>query len=72
VLGRPNRPLVAEEYNNVYLNNVLFWANQLSRGEPTFHLQIGDEIVATVSGVPLTVETTFSIWTGAPGERKRD
>jgi hypothetical protein len=62
----------AEEYNNVYLNNVLFWANQLSRGEPTFHLQIGDEIVATVSGVPLTVETTFSIWTGAPGERKRD
>lgn len=61
----------AEEYNNVYLNNVLFWANQLSHGERTFNLMVGDDPVATISGVPLTVETTFSIRTAAPADRKR-
>lgn len=61
----------AEEYNNVYLNNVLFWANQLARGEPSFDLFVGDEPVATVSGAPLTVEAGFSIRTMAGPERKR-
>lgn len=61
----------AEEYNNVYLNNVLFWANQLSRGEKTFELRVGDEHVAVMKGVPLTVDAGFSIRSVRPAERKR-
>jgi hypothetical protein len=61
----------AEEYNNVYLNNVLFWANQLSQGKAAFDLRVGDQTVATISGAPLTVETTFSIRAVAPSNRKR-
>jgi hypothetical protein len=59
-----------EEYNNVYLNNVLFWASQMANGESTFDLRAGDEAVVKVSGVPLSVETTFSIRTVAPANRK--
>jgi hypothetical protein len=61
----------AEEYNNVYLNNVLFWAHQLSAGEREFDLRVDDQPVVTVSGAPLLTETTFSIRTIGPTEKKR-
>lgn len=51
----------AEQYNNAYLNDVLFWANQLSRGERVFALRVGSEQVATVSGTPLTVQADFTV-----------
>jgi hypothetical protein len=50
---------------------VLFWANQLSQGEATVDLRVGDQTAATVAGTPLTVETTFSIRTVAPNDRRR-
>jgi hypothetical protein len=61
----------AEEYNNVYLNNVLFWSYQLARGEQTFDLKVGEVAIARVSGVPLTVDAAFSIQTSPPPGRKR-
>jgi Domain of unknown function (DUF4365) len=61
----------AEEYNNVYLNNVLFWASQLSGGQEAFTLHVGDEPVVTISGVPLIAEAGFSIRTAGPTERRR-
>lgn len=56
----------AEQYNNVYLNNILFWANQLARGEPTFHLMVGNKSVALVSGAPPTVKAAFSVQPAGP------
>ncbi|MEL7322599.1 MAG: DUF4365 domain-containing protein [Pseudomonadota bacterium] len=60
----------SDEWNNHYLNNILFWADQLSKGKDTFDLTIGDELICVASGVPLQVETTFSIETVAPPDRK--
>jgi hypothetical protein len=57
----------AEEYNDVYLNNVLFWANQMSGGADAFDLKVDDAVVASIGGVPLQVEAGFSIHTA---ERK--
>lgn len=51
----------AEQYNNAYLNDVLFWTNQLSRGERVFALRVGDEQVATVSGTPLIAQADFTV-----------
>jgi hypothetical protein len=61
----------SEQYNDVYLNNVLFWANQISGGQSTFDLDVGIEPVTTVSGVPLTVDAGFCIRSAAPTNRKR-
>jgi hypothetical protein len=51
----------AQEFNAAYLNNVLFWAYELSGGQPSFELKAYGTTVARVSGVPLTVETAFGI-----------
>jgi Domain of unknown function (DUF4365) len=51
----------AQEFNAAYLNNVLFWAYELSRGQLSFELQLYGITVARVSGVPLTVEAGFGI-----------
>lgn len=51
----------AREFNAAYLNNVLFWAYELSRGQLSFELQLYGITVARVSGVPLTVEAGFGI-----------
>lgn len=61
----------AEQYNDIYLNNVLFWANQLARGEPTFRLTVGDKPLGLVSGVPLTVEVAFSVQPAGPSRPER-
>jgi hypothetical protein len=59
-----------EEWNNVFLNNVLFWAHQFSNGEETFGLTVGDDVVCVVSGVPLSAEADFSIEAIAAPDRK--
>lgn len=59
-----------EEYNNVFLNNVLFWAHQLSNGETAFDLTINDVSICQLSGIPATTETTFRYETAAPPDRK--
>lgn len=51
----------AREFNNTYLNNVLFWSHQLSGGQQTFELDVYDEVVAEVSGVPLTATAGFGV-----------
>lgn len=51
----------AREFNNTYLNNVLFWSHQLSGGHPTFGLDVYGEVVAEVSGVPLTATAGFGV-----------
>jgi hypothetical protein len=61
----------AEEYNNVFLNNVLFWTSQLARGQAAFGLETLDETVMEVEGLPLAVDAGFSIRTQAPAERRR-
>lgn len=60
----------SEQYNNVYLNNILFWAHQISGGSDEFELRIGDDTVAVISGIPLTVEAGFSIEATTPPNRK--
>jgi len=60
----------AEQYNNVYLNNVLFWAYLLARGEQAFEMRIGDVPVAKVRGVPQTVDAAFSIRTSSKLRKK--
>lgn len=60
----------SEEWNNIFLNNILFWAHQISKGQEEFFLTIDDKAVCTVSGSPLTVEAGFSIETVAPPDRK--
>lgn len=51
----------SEQYNNVFLNDILFWAYQISEGKGQFELLVGDDSVAIVSGIPLSVEAGFSI-----------
>ncbi|MEY9756217.1 DUF4365 domain-containing protein [Bradyrhizobium yuanmingense] len=59
-----------EEWNNIFLNNVLFWADQFSRGEPTFDLMVDGQTICTVGGTPLSTETTFSIEAIAVPDRR--
>jgi hypothetical protein len=59
-----------EEWNNVFLNNVLFWADLLSQGQETFALTIDDKAVCVISGLPLSVEAGFSIEAIASPDRK--
>jgi hypothetical protein len=61
----------AEQYNDVYLNNVLFWAHQLSRGDERFWLSSWDEDIVRISGSPITVEAPFSI-RSTPAKPSRD
>lgn len=56
----------AREFNNTYLNNILFWSHQLSGGEPTFELNVYGEVVAEVSGVPLTATAGFGVRPSPP------
>ena len=51
----------AEQYNDVYLRDVLFWAYQLSAGGASFDLKVGKEIICQVSGVPEVTDAPFSI-----------
>lgn len=55
----------AEEYNDRYLNNILFWVHQLAEGKNFLDLEIDNILVAQVSGIPLTVEAAFSIASGS-------
>jgi hypothetical protein len=61
----------AEEYNNVYLNNILFWAHQLARGQTTFELRIAGQAIARANGIPEIAETSFSIQSGPRSGRKQ-
>lgn len=60
-----------EEYNDAYLNNILFWAHQMAGGHDRFRLKIGDQAVAAASGIPLTAEAAFSIQSNPVPVRKR-
>jgi len=55
----------AREFNAAFLNNVLYWAYELSEGRETFDLRVYGEPVMRVRGVPTTVEAAFGIRTSA-------
>lgn len=59
-----------EEYNDVYLRNILFWADQLAKGENSFDLTINDEQVCRISAISLSAETTFRYETVSPPDRR--
>jgi hypothetical protein len=47
------------EYNNQYLNHLLFWAYQMSKGEDTFSLKVGNQVVMKISGKLIQSEAYF-------------
>ena len=53
----------AKEYNDVYLNNLLFWSHLMAKGEKDFDLTVNDAVVATLSGSPIVTRASFSIQT---------
>jgi hypothetical protein len=61
----------AEQYNDAYLNNIFFWAHQLSRGEPSFPLMIGEIEVARVNGIPAIAHAPFSIQSMPTAQKNR-
>ena len=61
----------AEQYNDVYLNNVLFWAFQIAEGQEAIWLTSWDENIIRISGVPVKVEAPFSI-RSTPTKPQRD
>lgn len=60
----------SEQYNNAFLNDILFWAYQFSKGKKEFELLVGSETVAVLSGVPLQGKTTFASDVISPPDRK--
>lgn len=59
-----------EEWNNVFLNNVLFWAYQLSAGDDEFDLVVDNLAVCKIAGRPISVSTDFRIEAVTPPDRK--
>lgn len=51
----------AQEFNNAYYGNVLFWASQMSGSKSSFDLCLDDQVIVTISGVPLTADADFSV-----------
>lgn len=59
-----------EEWNNIFLNNVLFWSFQFSNGEEEFDLFVDGVPVCRLQGTPLSVETDFKIEAVNPPDRR--
>lgn len=60
----------AEEWNNVYLNNLLFWAHEISGGASKFQLRVSEETVCVISGSPTSLDAGFSIESTPRPKRK--
>lgn len=61
----------AEQYNDVYLNNVLFWAHQIADGGEAIWLTSWDEDIVRISGAPAMVQAPFSI-RSTPAKPQKD
>lgn len=51
----------SREYNNQYLNNVLFWSFVLSGGEPQFSMELDGQPIVLVKGMPEGISAPFGI-----------
>lgn len=65
-IGRKVTSLKARMYNDLYLAEVVFWRDYLSRGEPRFILNFGAQ--SAVIGVELAKVQVN--WAGIPGDNK--
>ena len=65
-IGRKVTSLKARMYNDLYLSEVVFWRDYLSRGEPRFILNFGAQ--SAVVGVELAKVQVN--WAGIPGDNK--
>lgn len=65
-IGRKVTSLKARMYNDLYLSEVVFWRDYLSRGEPRFILNFGAQS-AVIGAEMVKVQVN---WAGIPGDNK--
>ncbi|MEM8641685.1 MAG: DUF4365 domain-containing protein [Cyanobacteria bacterium P01_G01_bin.54] len=53
----------SREYNNHYLNNILFWSFILSDGNPDFKMELDGRTILRVKGMPDSISANFGIRT---------
>lgn len=53
----------AKQYNNIYMNDVLFWSHVLSAGDESFAVSIEGMEILRIKGRPTTVDAPFSVRT---------
>lgn len=51
----------SREYNNQYLNNLLFWSFVLSDGKPEFPMKLDDQEIIFLKGIPDGISVPFGI-----------